>query len=146
MIDINSAMQSHIGNLHRAVGTDGSGKYSYLLTSNDVLKSYYESKKDLPYPLRKEVKRDRYIYNADGLQKDLIEIVNNAIQEAEKELSNLVSDDIVNMVYDKINGVVGAVSNKTKATSKAAAIFGRTLAKSLMNGLSKIYNDITNPN
>ena len=145
MIDTDSAMKSHLGNLSRAVGHDV-GKYQYILTSNELLKSYYESKHDLPYPLRKETKRDRYIYNAEGLQKDIIDIVNNAIKEAEQELANMVSDDIVNMVYDKLNGVVGTANAKTKATSKATSIFASALARGIMNGLTKVYDEMTDPN
>ncbi len=148
MIDTNNAMQQHIGNLHRAVGTDGSGKYSYILSSDELLKSYYDSKKDLPYALRKETKRDRYICNADGLQKDLLDLCNAAIQNASKEMSDIVSDDIVNAVYAKINGAVSAagVKGTTTNNSKAASMFGRALAKGLVGGLSKIIDDITNPN
>ena len=145
MIDTDSAMKSHLGNLSRALGHDV-GKYQYILNSNDVLKSYYESKKDLPYPLRKETKRDRYIYNSDGLQKDLIDIVNNAMMDAEKELSNMVSDDIVNMVYNKMNGIVGAASSSKSTTNKTAAAFGKALANSLMSNLSKIYDELSDPN
>lgn len=145
MIDTNSIMQNHIGNLHRAVGTDGSGKYSYILSSNDLLKSYYNSKKDLAYSLRKEVKRDRYIYNADGLQKDIADMVNEEIQKAEKEFVDMVSTDIVNAVYAQINGAVSAVNGKgsTKVnTSKAASTFGKVLARGLISGLSKIFSSM----
>ena len=145
MIDTDSAMKSHLGNISRMMGHDV-GKYQYILNSNELLKSYYESKHDLPYPLRKETKRDRYIYNAEGLQKDIIDIVNNAIKEAEQELANMISDDIVNMVYDKLNGVVGTANAKTKVTSKATSIFASALARGIMNGLTKVYDEMTDPN
>jgi hypothetical protein len=141
---MNSIMQQHIGNMHRAVGANGDyGKYSYILTSDDLLKSYYDSKKDLPYSLRKETKRDRYIYNSDGLQKDLIDMVNEEIQKAEKEFIEMVSSDLVNAIYAQIDGAVGAVAASTNVnTSKAASTFSKALAKGLVGGFSRIINNM----
>ena len=144
MISYDDAFISHLGNLSRAIGHDV-GKYEYILSSNQLLKSYYESKKDLPYPMRKEVKRDRYIYNADGLQKDLTDLVNDVLESEEKRISDIVSDDIVNMVYEKINGVVGAASGSNKSTSKTYSMIGAMAARSIINGISAIMDDIRNP-
>jgi len=140
MTNINSAMQGHIGNLQRAVGNDGSyGKYSYIISSNELLKSFYNSKKDLSYPLRKEVKRDRYIYNADGLQKDLVNLVNDVLQDVEKPFANMIASDIIAAV----NTSVGAAAAKgTSSSSKAAALFSKAFAKGIFGGLTKIIDSM----
>ena len=138
-MDTNSIMQNHIGNLHRAVGTDGSGKYSYILSSNDLLKSYYNSKKDLAYSLRKEVKRDRYIYNAEGLQKDIFNLVNDVLQDVEKPLANMIAFDIINAV----NTSVGAAAAKgTSRFDKVTATFSKAFARGVIGGLTKIIDSM----
>ena len=39
-----------------------SDKYTLIADTTDLYNSFVSSHRDLSYPLRKEVKRDRYIY------------------------------------------------------------------------------------
>ena len=62
-IDRKGAMSRHQNKLSNITGNDVSRRYSYILTGNDLLNAYLNSKKDLNYALRKEVKRDRFVLN-----------------------------------------------------------------------------------
>jgi hypothetical protein len=73
-------------------------------------------------------------------------MVTEEIEKAEKELVNMVSTDIINVIYAQINGAVGVPGTKNNVIkSKAASTFGRILAKGLVGGLSKIIDKMSDP-
>lgn len=144
-----AAMQRHIGNIQRAAGNKSGGseyRYEYILSQDDLMKSYFESHKDLAYALRKEVKRDRYIMNADGLKKDIDRICKEAINAASKELAAMIAHDIQKEVTMQLNGAIqgrtaGAAASKT---SSFTMDLSKSLVGGLVSGVRSIFDDMLN--
>lgn len=144
---MNNAINNHLNNLSRLAGRDVTNRYEYIMTSNDLLKSFIEAKRDLTYPLRKEVKRDRYILNAESLEKALEEAINKALTEVEKGMTDVANNTV--------NDVVSALNNITTSGNKFiakpikrsfAADVGKMFIKSLAKNTAKIFNDMMNIN
>lgn len=123
-----------------AIQTGKSGKYTFIADTNDLYNSFVSSHRDLSYPLRKEVKRDRYILNEQGLQKDIEKVVDEALEKAATPLLDLVSTDIANEAYSKLYDIHNGVQHKSQ-TNKLGAMLGRVLGKSLVEGITKILDD-----
>lgn len=123
-----------------AIQTGKSGKYTFIADTNDLYNSFVSSHRDLSYPLRKEVKRDRYILNGQGLQKDMEKVVDEALEKAATPLIDLVSTDIANEAYSKLYDIHNGVQHKSQ-TNKLGAMLGRVLGKSLVEGITKILDD-----
>ncbi len=123
-----------------AIQTGKSGKYTFIADTSDLYNSFVSSHRDLSYPLRKEVKRDRYILNGQGLQKDIEKVVDEALEKAATPLIDLVSTDIANEAYSKLYDIHNGVQHKSQ-TNKLGAMLGRVLGKSLVEGITKILDD-----
>lgn len=84
-------------------------KYTFITSTNDIYNNFVSAHRDLSYPLRKEVKRDRYILNSQGLQKDIEKVVDEALEKAAIPLIDLVSTEIANEAYSKLEDMVEQV-------------------------------------
>jgi len=122
------------------IQTGKSGKYTFIADTSDLYNSFVSSHRDLSYPLRKEVKRDRYILNGQGLQKDIEKVVDEALEKAATPLIDLVSTDIANEAYSKLYDIHNGVQHKSQ-TNKLGTMLGRVLGKSLVEGITKILDD-----
>ncbi len=120
--------------------TGKSGKYTFIADTTDLYNSFVSSHRDLSYPLRKEVKRDRYILNSQGLQKDIEKVVDESLQKAVEPLIDLVSTDIANEAYSKLYDIHNGITHKSQ-TNKLGAMLGRVLGKSLVEGITHILDD-----
>ena len=144
---MNNAMNNHYNNLSRLVGRDITNRYEYIMTSDDLLKSFVEAKRDLTYPLRKEVKRDRYILNAQSLENCLEDAINKALKEVEKGMTD-VANNTVNDVVSALNNITTSGNKFTAKPIKRsfAADVGKMFVKSLAKSTAKIFNDMMNVN
>lgn len=120
--------------------TGKSGKYTFIADTTDLYNSFVSAHRDLSYPLRKEVKRDRYILNSQGLQKDIEKVVDESLQKAVTPLIDLVSTDIANEAYSKLYDIHNGITHKSQ-TNKLGAMLGRVLGKSLVEGITHILDD-----
>lgn len=120
--------------------TGKSGKYTFIADTTDLYNSFVSAHRDLSYPLRKEVKRDRYILNSQGLQKDIEKVVDESLQKAATPLIDLVSTEITNEAYSKLYDIHNGITHKSQ-TNQLGAMLGRVLGKSLVDGITHILDD-----
>lgn len=141
----------HLGNLTRAVSGNGINKYNYILSKDELLQSYFDTRQD-NYKLRKEVKRSRYVYSGSGLQTELEEICNNAITVAASAMADMVAQDSVNQIEAALNGLtqaangtikLGATGKSSIDTSKFSQILARELGKGLVKSGERIIRELS---
>ena len=135
-------MDRHIRNMRVMAGKPAtSGKYDFVISSNDIVKRYYESKKDLMYSLKKEVSRDRFVANSEGLQKTIIQTVSEVLEQEMDEIAEVISQDVIYRVETAFNG--GGNANNIKSMKKSymsrlGAMLGRALAKIPFNIMKEL--------
>ena len=152
-MNYNSALQRHLGNISRQVGHDVSKRYSYIVSQDDLTNAWLQMHNDLGYPLMMDSKYHRAIvYNKQGLEKQIAQMVNDCIIANIKELESMVAEDIGKDIESMLNGLVQAANGtvtlgKTSSRSGGSATnkFASALAKGLVKGVSKIIDDMTNP-
>lgn len=115
-------------------------KYTFIADTTDLYNSFVFSHRDLSYPLRKEVKRDRYILNSQGLQKDIEKVVDEALQKAATPLIDLVSTDIANEAYSKLEDIHNGVKHTSKINS-LGSMLGKVLGKSIVEGVTGLLKE-----
>lgn len=117
-------------------------KYTLIVDSTDLYNSFVSSHRDLSYPLRKEVKRDRYILNSQGLQKDIEKVVDEALQKAAIPLIDLVSTDIANETYSKLQAIHNGTTIKhTSQINHLGSMLGKILGKSIVEGITGLLKE-----
>ena len=125
-------------------------KYEYILSGNELYKQFAEARAEA-YALRKEIKRNRYIYNAEGMQSDIEKIVIGAIINTVEEMEKVVCDDISSMLEEEINGIIQSgnstiVLGKTKKHSNVNIKLARLLAKEIVKGIANVIEDTVKDN
>lgn len=140
------AMRNHIGNINRVAGNSGTGnRYEFIMSQDDLMNAYFQSHRDLVYNLRKEVKRDRFVLNSAGLEKELKRICDDAIQKASKQLAELVAADARNEVERQIgaalSGKSAAKSNNISRSQKTSAL-SDAIVGGFMSGIGGILSDM----
>lgn len=123
-----------------AIQTGKASKYMLITDTNDIYNSFVSAHRDLSYPLRKEVKRDRYILNSQGLQKDIEKVVDKALQKAATPLIDLVSTDIANEAYSKLEDIHNGVKHTSKINS-LGSMLGKLLGKSIVEGITGLLKE-----
>ena len=140
-------MRNHIANINRVAGNSGTGsRYEFIMSQDDLMNAYFNSHRDLAYNLRKEVKRDRIVMNAAGLQKELKKICDDILQNASKELAELVAQDARTEVERQLNA---ALSGKTTAAasnnisrSRSTSKLSDAIVGGFMSGIGGILSDM----
>lgn len=137
-------MKSHIGQLQRAAGGKGTGsRYEYILSQDELMNAYMQSRKDLNYALRKEAKRDRFVMNSAGVQKEMNKICNTAIQEASKQMAAMIEQDARNAIERAMCSISGTPAPAANSrNNNTGALLGRSLANGLMKGIGGILDDM----
>ena len=115
-------------------------KYTFIAETTDLYNSFVSSHRDLSYPLRKEVKRDRYILNSQGLKKDIEKVVDEALQKATTSLIDLVSTDIANEAYSKLYDIHNGIKHTSKINS-LGSMLGKVLGKSIVEGITGLLKE-----
>lgn len=118
--------------------TDGKGitKYSFITSSDELYQSFMQSRQDLAYSLRKEVKRDRYISNAQGIKKEISEFIDKTLTQYEQQLINTVSADIAATAESMLdNAVMGTTVKGGNGTSNIGAAMGKILGTAISEGI-----------
>lgn len=139
---MNEYMKHHLGNLSRQVGHDVSNRYSYILSQDELLNAYFQQRQDLQYALRKEIKRDRFILNSRGLEKELNRILEEAITEAANQMLIWLSEDANNVLQSVLDGIPSGTLKLSPSTHR----FIKMLTTQAVNETMNIINEITNPN
>lgn len=117
--------------------------YSYAIDTNSYAELWHRLHNDLGYPLKVDSRYKRaIIYNKQGLEKQIQKMITEVIEKNLKELADMVADDItiqLNSLRPSANGNM-IISNRNNST---ISLFATSLSKGLVNGLSKIIEDIT---
>lgn len=126
-----------------AIQTGKTGRYTFIADTDDLYNSFVSSHKDLSYPLRKEVKRDRYVMNSQGLQKDIQKVVDETLQKSIEPLIDLVSTDIATEAYSKLSEIhnTGTIRH-TSQINRLGAMLGKIIGKGLVDGITKLFDDV----
>lgn len=139
-------MRNHIGNINRVAGNSGTGsRYEFIMSQDDLMRAYFQSHRDLAYNLRKEVKRDRFVLNSAGLEKELKRICDDAIQKASKELAELVAADARNEVERQLGAALGgrpATVSKNISRSQKTSALSDAIVGGFMSGIGGILSDM----
>ncbi len=120
--------------------TGKANKYTFIADTTDLYNNFVSAHRDLNYPLRKEVKRDRYILNSQGLQKDIEKVVDEALQKAATPLIDLVSTDIANEAYSKLYDIHNGIK-RTSKTNSLGSMLGKLLGKSIVEGITGLLKE-----
>lgn len=141
----NSYQTIHTNNLRRAAGlgtiSGGGGKYQYITDTDELTKAYMQSKADLNYALRKEVKRDRYILNRQALQQSIVDTVIQVLMQNLDILADMVAADVVYNVNAAFGNAAGAARKNSSLTDMLGKQLGRALAEAPFKLLDEIMND-----
>ena len=88
MASIKQLMAQHHRNIKKQLGQSGNGsiKYEYIVSREELIDSYIHRLDDLGYPLRVEPKRDRYVLNKSSLEKALSEASTKALNEIQADI------------------------------------------------------------
>lgn len=139
--------QNHVRNLGRLVGKNignGNNKYSYILNTDDLTNAYLQMRNDLGYPLQVDSKyRRAIIFNKQGLEKKIQNMINECIENAAKSLANIVVADItfqLNNLTMAANGKMVAGGSKS---FNLGGMLGSALGKGLVDGFFTIIDEIT---
>lgn len=130
---------NHMRNLKNLNGGVGVTNYEYITNTDELYRNFMESKKDLSYALRKEVKRDRYVMNAEGLKKELYEVINQDMISALNELDSLVAQDVINKANTMANS--GTIGNNNSFAKDIGSLLGKALGKGAYTFIDSIVND-----
>ncbi len=143
----NSDMNRHMNNLGRLVGHKvGSGlsTYQYILNSDDLTNAYLQMRNDLGYPLMVDSKyRRAIVYNKQGLEKRIQEMINDTIEAAAKTLSDLVVADITHQLNNITMAANGKMVVGGGSSLNMGKMLGSALGKGLVKGFFTILDEIT---
>lgn len=138
--------QRHLNNLGRLVGHNvGSGlsTYQYILNKDDLTNAYLQMRNDLGYPLMVDSKyRRAIVYNKQGLEKQIENMINNTIEDSFNKLSDLVAQDIANKVDNLLSASTGTIGGGNTSFNSAKMI-GSVIGKGLVKGFFGILDSIT---
>lgn len=142
---MNQAIKSHIGNISRAVGSDISVKYNYIVSESELTNAYLKMRNDLGYPLMIDSKyRRAIVYNKEGLERKIKQMIAEVIKENEQRLADLIVNDVTTQLNNIIQMTNGLVT--TKGGYKHGGIgkaIGSAMGSGLVNGFFKVLDDIT---
>ena len=139
-------MRNHIANINRVAGNSGTGsRYEFIMSQDDLMNAYFNSHRDLAYNLRKEVKRDRIVMNAAALEKELKKICDDILQNASKELAELVAQDARTEVERQLNAALSgrpAAASNNISRSRSTSKLSDAIVGGFMSGIGSILNDM----
>lgn len=142
-----SAQQRHMNNLGRLVGHKvGSGlsTYQYILNSDDLTNAYLQLHDELGYPLQIESRyRRAIVYNKKGLEKRIQDMINDTIEAAAKNLSDIVVADITNQLNNITMAANGKIVVGGGKSFNLGGMIGHALGKGLVDGFFTIIDEIT---
>lgn len=142
-------MKRHQANLGRLVGkkTSGGHKYSYIVNTDDLTNAYLQMRNDLGYPLMVDSKyRRAIVYNKEGLEKKIQNMINEVLEESAKALSDIVVADITYQLNNITMASNGKMVVGGSRSFNMASMLGKALGKGLVKGFFNILDDMTDNN
>lgn len=150
MVDLELLQQRHATNLKKSGGLSGTGaiKYEYILTREQLLDSYLKQANELGYPLRKEVKRNRYVLTSDSLEETLQQAIEFYLKDIEKGLNKTINNDITNAIATNTQQVLNTLTFSNggfKVSNKVTGVeiaLGRFFGKAFARGVLSIFKEL----
>ena len=110
---------------------------------------------DLGYPLRKEVKRNRYVLNARGFEEAVEKAVEQAVKQETEAITKWIDTEVLAMAEDNVQDIlnnINVVNNNfvvkhttpKKHTSNSSQ-FAERLIRAVAQSLGKILEDTIFP-
>ena len=130
-------------------------KYEYIRTWQDYKESLMRNMDDLGYPLRKEVKRNRYVLNSRGLEEAINKAVEQAVKKEVESITKWIDTEVMTMMEENLQDVLDNVnvinnnfvvkhSTPKKHTSNTMK-FAEELAKAIVKSVGDILEDTIFP-
>lgn len=130
-------------------------KYEYLRSFQEYRESLMRNMDDLGYPLRKEVKRNRYVLNSRGLEEAINKAVEQAVKKEVESITKWIDTEVMTMMEENLQDVLDNVnvinnnfvvkhSTPKKHTSNTMK-FAEELAKAIVKSVGDILEDTIFP-
>ena len=78
--------EANMRNQLRTTSSDGRISYTIIRTNEELMDYALAGGEDLPYALRKEVKRQRYVWNSEAVRKNLDKAISEALNQMQGEI------------------------------------------------------------
>ena len=130
-------------------------KYEYIRSFQDYRESLMRDMDGLGYPLRKQVKRDRYVLNARGFEEALNKAIEQTIKEQQEGITKWIDTEVMTMIEENLQDVLNninvvnnnfVVKHTTTKTHKSHTMkFAEELAKAIGKSIGDILEDTIFP-
>ena len=113
--------------------------YDYIVTYDQLINASLQNP-DLPYPLRKETKRDRIIVNSESLREAINKATETVLEDFEHKLfvylQNDVTSFIENATYSIMTDFISLGSSRNSSSKndpayKLGAMFGVAIGNAI---------------
>ena len=129
--------------------------YKDIKTWREYKESLMHNMDDLGYPLRKEVKRNRYVLNARGFDEAVEKAVEQAVKQETEAITKWIDTEVLEMVEDNVQEIldnINVVNNNfvvkhttpKKHTSNTSK-FAERLIRAIAESVGKILEDTIFP-
>ena len=78
--------EANMRNQLKTTSSDGRISYTIIRTNEELMDYMLAGGEDLPYVLRKEVKRQRYVWNSEAMKKNLDKAITEALNQTQGEI------------------------------------------------------------
>ena len=130
-------------------------KYEYIRSFQEYRESLMRNMDDLGYPLRKEVKRNRYVLNSKGFDEAIEKAIEETMKTLDKEICKWINTEVRTMIEEATQDVLNNVnvvnnnfvvkhSTPKKHTSNTMK-FAEELAKAIVKSVGDILEDTIFP-
>ena len=126
-------------------------KYEYIKSWQDYKESLMRNMDDLGYPLRKEVKRNRYVLNASGFEQALNKAIEQAVKEQAESITKWIDTEVMIMIEENLQDIlnnINVVNNNLvvkhttpKNHTNKSIKFAKELVRAIGNAIGKILED-----
>ena len=130
-------------------------KYEYLRSFQEYRESLMRNMDDLGYPLRKEVKRNRYVLNSRGLEEAINKAVEQAVKKEVESITKWIDTEVMTMMEENLQDVLDnvnvinnnfVVKHSTPKKHRSNTMkFAEELAKAIVKSVGDILEDTIFP-
>ena len=129
-------------------------KYEYIRSFQEYRESLMRNMDDLGYPLRKEVKRNRYVLNSRGLEEAINKAVEQAVKKEVESITKWIDTEVMTMMEENLQDVLDnvnvinnnfVVKHSPKKHTSNTMKFAEELAKAIVKSVGDILEDTIFP-
>ena len=149
-------MKRHILSIRRSFTSSPDGKIQYqIIHDNEELVNSLLDGNDDGYPLKKQVRRDRFVLNSDAMRTAMQKATEKALNQFEKEIVDYIQRDVSTLVEqtatDALNSIVFdgmsfSPSKQQKQPQSFAYRLGAMFGKALGNAIWDAFEETIKSN